>query len=76
MSCPTVSAGSRRSSSFGRLVAAESVGEHEQGKEITVPLARNVASVPSSVVAPSSIEAVCPAASFICEAIVRLKIRS
>ena len=46
------------------------------GNVITVPLARNVVSAPSAVVAPSSIETVWPAASFICEAIVRLKIRS
>ncbi len=46
------------------------------GNVITVPLARKVVCVPSTVVAPSSIETVWPAASFICEAIVRLKIRS
>ena len=46
------------------------------GNVITVPLARNVAAVSSALVAPSSMETVCPAASFICEAIVRLKMRS
>ncbi len=43
---------------------------------MTVPLARNVAATPAAVVAPSSIETVWPLASFICEATVRLKIRS
>ena len=43
---------------------------------MTVPLARNVAARPSVAVPPRSIETVWPLASFICEATVRLKIRS
>ena len=43
---------------------------------ITVPEAPNVAVVPASVAPSSWIETVWPVASFICEATVRLKIRS